>query len=86
MNSADVLHLGAQIDLPTEAGPRRCEVVNISDDGFQVKFYTPEGVGPYFAVLPHGEFPAGTIHRTLYQNEAAGLHKSFYATHPDFKP
>lgn len=83
MKSQDVLHIGAQIDLPTEAGVRRCEVINITDDAFEVKFYTPEGVGPYFCVLPHGEFPDGTIHRTLYQNEAAGLHQTWWQTHPD---
>lgn len=83
MNSRDILHVGAHVVLPTENGPRHCEVTSIDDEGFGVKFFTPEGVGPFHAMLPHGEFPAGTIHRTLYVDEAAGEHESWWKTHPD---
>jgi len=85
MKSGDILHIGCQIDLPTDEGVRRCEVVTIDDAGFGVKFYTPEGVGPFYCTLPHGSFPTNTIHRRMYQDEAAGQHSSYFKTHPDFK-
>lgn len=80
----NVLHVGAEISIPMEDGThRRCEVSDIDDNGFQVKFFDLEGKGPFFCVLPHAALPDGTIHRNLYADDRGGQHKSWWQTHTD---
>jgi len=81
---SDDLHVGAFVQLPTPDGPRRVEVVNIDESGFTVRWFSPEGLGPYQAHLPHGAFPRNAVHKVHYADERAGLHKSFWETHSDF--
>ena len=83
MRSSD-LHVGDFVQLPTPQGVRRVEIVKMDDGGFTVKWFSPEGLGPYVAVLPHGTFPHNTIHKVHYADERAGVHKSFWETNPDF--
>jgi hypothetical protein len=73
MRSENVLHVGAEIAIPMEDGTvRRCDVVDIDDGGFTVRFYTPDGKGPFLCALPHAELPANTIHRTLEGPDMTG--------------
>ena len=85
-DTADVLHIGAEISIPMEDGTyRRCEVVNMDDVSFQVKFYDMEGKGPFYCVLPHAMLPGNTIHRNLHEDDRGGRHLHFTKFHPDFK-
>lgn len=84
MRSADILHIGATVTLPMEDGTvRNCEVTGIDDSGFTVRFYTPEGLGPFVCVLPHGVFPEKTIHRQMYKDERGGA-GSYWKWNGDF--
>lgn len=84
-DTALVLHVGALVSIPMEDGTaRNCEVMSMDEQGFVVKFYTPDGVGPFTCSLPHGEFPENAIHRTLYHDESAGPHQSYWKWHQDF--
>lgn len=85
MRSDKMLHVGALISIPVEDGTsRNCEVMQMDDQGFTVRFYTPEGVGPFTCVLPHAELPSNTLRRTFYHDESAGPHKSYWKWHQDF--
>jgi hypothetical protein len=82
-DSADILLPGDQFDIPMGDGTfRRVEVTDTGDAGFTVKWFLPDGRGPFFAVLPHGSFPS----RPLVRQEDArgGLHKHFMDFHEDF--
>lgn len=81
---SDDLHVGDFVQLPTPDGPRRVEVVNIDESGFTVRWFSPEGLGPYRAHLPHGAFPQNTLKRVHFPDERAGLHESFWTSNPDF--
>lgn len=81
MRSESILHVGAEIAIPMDDGTvRRCDVTHIDDAGFTVRFYTPEGVGPFSCTLPHAELPSSTIHRTLEgpNVENGGLKQSWW--------
>lgn len=87
MRTENVLHVGAEIAIPMEDGTvRRCDVIDIDDGGFTVRFYDVEGRGPFICSLPHAELPESTIHRTLEGPDVAngGLKDSYWRTHPDF--
>jgi hypothetical protein len=83
MRSSD-LHVGDFVQLPTPQGVRRVEIIKMDDGGFTVKWFSPEGLGPYVAVLPHGTFPHNTLHKQLYADERAGKHESYWTSHSDF--
>jgi len=84
MNSVDILHTGAHISIPMVDGTvRNCEVIFIDEAGFTVRFFTPEGLGPFVATLPHGVLPEKTITRTLYDDERGGPHRSYWKWHAD---
>lgn len=85
-DTADVLHVGAQISIPMEDGThRRCEVVSMDEYQFRVKFYTPDGMGPHYCMLPHAMLPGNTIHRNLNPDDRGGRHEHYMKFHPDFK-
>lgn len=86
MRSSD-LHVGDFVQLPApdmSCGVRRVEVTAVDDGGFTVRWYSPEGLGPYMAVLPHGSFPSNTLKQVRFADERAGEHESYWLTHPDF--
>lgn len=85
MRSSD-LHLGdfVQISAPDLGGIRRVEIVGMDDSGFKVKWFTPEGLGPYYAMLPHGTFPQNTLRKVEFADERAGVHDSYWNWHSDF--
>jgi len=81
---SDELHVGDFVQLPTPHGMRRVEVVKNDSGGFTVKWFSPEGLGPYVATLPHGTFPQNTLHHKLYADERGGRHDSYWNFHSDF--
>lgn len=86
MRSND-LHVGDFVQLPApemEGGVRRVEVIGLDNSGFTVKWFSPEGLGPYTATLPHGTFPRNTLRKVQFADERAGLHESYWKTNPDF--
>lgn len=83
-DSADILLPGDMFDIPMEDGTvRRVEVMTTNDEGFRVKFFKPDGTGPFYALLPHGSFPGRPLVRTWNPDERGGQHKSWWQTHPD---
>ncbi len=54
---------------------RRLHVMQVTDDGLSVVYYTPEGIGPYTAFLPH----TSQVDRTFYIDETAGQHRSHWS-------
>ncbi len=54
---------------------RRLHVTQVNDDGLAVVYYTPDGVGPYTAFLPH----TAQVERVLYVDESAGHHRSHWS-------
>lgn len=72
LNPKDVIEVGSGV------GARKVVVVESQDDGVVVCWFTPEGIGPYTAKLPHAE-----VSQFLYENERLGQHKSWWETHPD---
>jgi hypothetical protein len=63
---------------------RRLNVTDVGDAGFSVKWYTPEGMGPHFGILPHAFFESNPFVHVYYPHEDAGLGMHFFDTHPDF--
>ena len=57
--------------------------VTTNDEGFQVKFFKPDGTGPFYALLPHGSFPGRPLVRTYNPDERGGRHESWWSWHPD---
>ena len=54
---------------------RRLHVMQVTDDGLSVVYYTPEGIGPFAVHLPH----TAQVERTLYLDESAGQHRSHWS-------
>ena len=68
------MNIGDELD----CGDRRVIVVENSPDGLGVIWYTPEGMGPNYGVLPHA-----AIYRQMYEREDL-CKRSYWETHPDF--
>lgn len=82
-DSADILLPGDQFDIPMGDGTfRRVEVTTTGDAGFGVKWFDPDGKGPFIATLPHGSFPSRPL--VQQQDVRGGEHKHFFDIHPDF--
>lgn len=73
LNPKDVIEIG------TGLTARRVVVVENHGDGVAVLWFTPEGMGPYTALLPHG-----SVFQRIYEDESLGRGESFWDTHPDF--
>jgi hypothetical protein len=73
-----------QMYVPDLGSVRRMEIVKIDDNGMLVKWFDPNGVGPYSCVLPHGSLPSNTLHKNIYADERGGSHESYFKTHSDF--
>jgi len=73
VNTRDVTP-GDRIDMRDRA----VIVASNDDSGLGVLWFTPEGLGPFYAVLPHC-----TLYRSFYDDERLGEHKSWWDIHPD---
>ena len=90
-DSAMILLPGDRVYLPMYddkgekvIGQRMVEVTDVGDGGVSVKWFLPDGRGPFFAVLPHGSFPSKPLVMTSGLDAIAGQHTHFMNTHPDF--
>lgn len=73
------IDVGSRLDITGDFDHRGVIVVGNDDNGLSVIWYTPDGVGPHYATLPHAK-----LHQTRYHDERGGEHQSFWDTHPDF--
>lgn len=53
---------------------RRLTVATVDDQGIGVVYFTPEGLGPYHAHLPH----TSQVRRAVYEDERVGGFRSHW--------
>jgi hypothetical protein len=70
------IDVGSQLNVDER---HRVIVVDNQPDGLYVMWYTPEGMGPFYATLPHCQ-----LVQHHYIDERAGRGQHYMEFHPDF--